>query len=691
MSRSIEEKVEEHYKKEFNDYGIRHFGKTEGINEGINDALKEASSKSGGRGNNYPDIQLLLDDNHSRRIPVMIEAKGGKNKLEKLNKNGEIVQETTYQSDSKSNAKKPHKKGDKNFSAITMYATNGALHYARAILNYSDYDEALIIGINGTTLDENGEVTDPEQKAYYISKKNNMIPKYVEELDKSLILLKQDNVPRLYNIFDNLNLTDAEKRKFKEETENELEIKIKKIHQRIYDNKAVTLSTNQKLYVFIGLIMAGLSTEGIKRLKVDDLSSNDSKDYNDGTIVIEHIKAFLHARHAADDKIVLIISLLEGVFSTRAIWKPNDDVGNKGESVIKNLYRQISSDIIPLLESNLHLDFTGKILNSLSDWVDIGNDPSNDVVLTPGYLTHFMAKLARTNKDSFVWDVAMGSGGFLVSAMDIMIKDAKDNIQDLNKQKNKIKNIKENQLLGIEILPNVYMLAVLNMILMGDGSTHMFNDNSHHIYKSFNFPATVFLLNPPYSDAGKGFNFVEEALSQMTHGYAAILIQENAGSGKGLPYTKRILERNTLLASIHMPSDIFTGKSSVQTAIYLFKVGQPHEKDNLVTFIDMSEDGYTRLARKKSSQAVNLRDTDHAKERYAEVEAILLGKMPKTHYYTADNKKVIRQPISLSGDDWAYSQHHEVDITPTEEDFRNVVAGYLSYKINNLIKEDKNV
>ena len=60
----------------------------------------------------------------------------------------------------------------------------------------------------------------------------------------------------------------------------------------------------------------------------------------------------------------------------------------------------------------------------------------------------------------------------------------------------------------------------------------------------------------------------------MQKGYGAILIQENAGSGAGLPYTKKILDHNTLVASIHMPNDLFNGKSSVQTAIYVFKVNK---------------------------------------------------------------------------------------------------------------------
>lgn len=689
MAKSIEEKVEEYYKTKFDEYGIRHFGKTESINSDISSALSKAKSKSGGKGNNYPDIQLLLQDSHSRRIPVMIEAKGEKNKLEKLDKSGRIIQETVWMSDSKPNAKNPHKKGDKNYSAITKYATNGALHYGKAILQYSNYDEVLIIGVNGTTLNNNGEVTDPECKAYYISKKNNFVPKHVKQLDMSLFLLKQDNISRLYQILDNLNLTEEELESLKANTENELEAKIKAIHQRLYDDKSLktTLSTNDKLYVFTGLIMAGLATNGVKRLEVSDLSSNDSETWNDGTIVLEHIKVFLTARHATTDKIKLITSLLGNVLNNKTMWQPSN-----GESLIKSLFAQISRDIIPLLESNLHLDFTGKILNSLSDWVSIDNDKANDVVLTPSYVTHFMARLARTNKDSFVWDLAMGSGGFLVSAMDIMIKDAENKIQDKVELEAKVTNIKENQLLGVEILGNIYILAVLNMILMGDGSTHMYRDDSHNLYTQLgkNFPATVFLLNPPYSAEGKGFIFVQEALSQMTEGYAAILIQENAGSGNGLPYTKNILKDNTLVASIRMPNDLFNGKASVQTAIYVFKVAEPHDKDNLVTFIDMSEDGYTRQNRKKSSQEVNLRNTDHAKERYAEVEAILLGKKPQTDYYTEKNGKVIKDSISLEGNDWTFGQHQVIDTTPTEDDFKKVVAEYLGWKVEQLLKGENN-
>ena len=666
---SIEEKVEEHYKGLLDKNGIRHFAKTEKINDSIDNALKEANSKSGGSGNNYPDIKCLLDNKQGRTIPVMIEAKGTKNKLEKLSKDGQIVGVTV------------NKDGKPNYSAIQGFAVNGALHYGNAVLYGSTYDEVIVVGVNGTTVSADGCVADPEYKAYYVSKKNHNIPKLIEKLDSDWSLLKPSMIKELFSMLDDMNLTDVEREKLVRQTEVTLEDRIHNIHQRIYDNEMLrrALTTNEKLYLFSGLIMSGLTIKNVAPLTHTDFKGNDSETKNDATVVLDQIEEFLKYKQCSPDKIEMILGLLSPVFKKPVLWKPVN-----GESILKNLFLQIQKDIVPILESNLHLDFTGKILNKLSDWVTIDNDRANDVVLTPRYVTSFMARLARTDMDSFVWDRAMGSAGFLVSAMDIMIKDAQEKIIDKELLADKIRKIKEEQLLGIEILGNIYILAVLNMILMGDGSSNIINGDSHEY--SGNFPATVFLLNPPYSAPGKGFVFVEEALKAMTKGYACVLIQENSGSGQGLPYTERILKDNTLLASIHMPNDLFGGKASVQAGIYVFKVSRPHEVDDIVKFIDMSEDGYTRQNRKKSNSNVNLRDTDHARDRYAEVEAIILGKKPKTEYYTRENGLYIEDTITLKGDDWCFSQHKKIDTKPTEEDFKKTVAEYLSWKVGQIIK-----
>lgn len=683
---SIEEKVEEQYKNLLDSLGIRHYGKTEKINPNITNALKNADSKSGGSGNNYPDIQLIVNNAISRYVPVMIEAKGSKGKLEKLTKDGSIVGVTYYDSDSKPNKDGvlTHLKGESNYSAIKDYAVNGAVHYGNAILDEGTYSEVIVIGINGTTLNSDGSVADAECKAYYLSTKNSRIPKVIDKITTTdWSLFKAENIDKLFDMLDKLNLTDKELEALTRKTEETLEEKIKSIHQSLYDDVQLktVLATNEKLYLFCGLIMAGLTTNGVRPLEPSDLRGNDNDRNNDGTTLLQHIESFLYAKNCSNEKVEMIKGLLEGVFKKTVLWKPKN-----GISLLHTLFEQIKKDIIPCLESNLHLDFTGKILNSLNDWVSIENDSANDVVLTPRYVTTLMAKMAHTNKDSFVWDKAMGSAGFLVSAMDIMVKEATDKIVDKQELADKIKHIKEQQLLGVEILGNIYILAVLNMILMGDGSSNVLNGDSHDFTLPNTFPANVFLLNPPYSATGKGFNFVEEALSQMTDGYACILIQDSAGNGQGLPYTKRILTNNTLEASIKMPVGLFGSKASVSVYIFVFKVNRPHEDDDEVLFIDFSEDGYSRQNRKKSTQEVNLRDTDNAVARYDEVLALTLGKKPKTSYYTEANGKVIRDTITLNGDDWLFTQHQKIDTTPTEEDFKRTVANYLSWKVSNLMK-----
>lgn len=678
---SIEEQIEGHYKGLLQALDVRYYGKTEHINSKISTALTNSLSKSGGSGKNYPDIKLLLENTTRRDIPVMIEVKGTRGKLEKLDKNGEIVGVTQWASDGKlgKDGQPTHLKGDPNYNVVKSFAINGAMHYGQAILD-GGYDEVIIVGVNGCELDD-GQVVNPECKAYYVSKKNNRIPKLISEItadDWSLFA----HVDALFERLDQLNLTEAEIEALTNKTEAELEEKIKRIHQSLYDDVQLktALTTNEKLYLFCGLIMAGLQTAGVRTLDVNDLHSNDSEHNNDGTIIISNIESFLHAKNAGSDKVKMISGLLQGVFTKAVLWKPKN-----GESLLKVLFHQVKTDIVPLLESNLHLDFTGRILNSLNDWVSIDNDAANDVVLTPRYVTKFMAQCARTNKDSFVWDKAMGSAGFLVSAMDIMIKDARETITNPEALAAKIKHIKENQLLGIEILGNIYILAVLNMILMGDGSSSVLQGDSHEYVLSQDFPANVFLLNPPYSAPGKGFNFVEEAFNQMTNGYGAIIIQDSAGNGQGTPYTERILKNNTLEASIKMPSGLFGNKASVSVCIFVFKVGRPHEEDDLVTFIDMSEDGYSRLNRKKSTQETNLRDTDNAVGHYEEALAHVLGKKPRTSYYTESNGKIIKDTISLNGDDWLFVQHQTLDTVSTEDDFKDVVGDYLSWKIGSLM------
>ena len=196
------------------------------------------------------------------------------------------------------------------------------------------------------------------------------------------------------------------------------------------------------------------------------------------------------------------------------------------------------------------------------------------------------------------------------------------------------------------------------------------------------FPADAFILNPPYSAKGNGMNFVEKALGMMNKGYAAIIIQGSAGSGKAKAINQNILKQHTLLASIKMPIDLFIGKSSVQTHIYVIKVNEAHHQDEMVKFIDFSNDGYTRTNRKKSSN--NLKDKDRAKERYEELISLVRFGKSKLTIFT-ENEYYENTIDPKNGDDW--NQSIPVDTKPTLQDFKKTVGDYLAWEVSNLLKQ----
>lgn len=673
ITKSIEEKIEDWCKKQFK--GQKYYTKTEAINPEIEIALNKAPSKQGGSGKNYPDIKCLLFSENGRKIPVMIEVKGKKGDLIKVNAKGEI-----------DNTKKD---SDPNYQNIAKYAVNGAIHYANAILNFTDsYKEVVAIGVNG--YEESGK-TIHEVDVWYISKDNLFVPKHVGSYEDVSFLLEK-NTKEFIEKLDTLALTSEELEERKLALEDEIERKLKALNQSLHDEQQIVV--NNRVQLVAGLIMAGLGAEGVLPLRIEDLKSIDDKENNDGQVIMSKIRMYLKHKKLPKEKIDMILGILDVVFLNSGLEKPTSG----GESKLHTIYADVKRDILPYVTGELHnIDFTGRLFNVMNEWVDVPDGGENDVVLTPRYVTELMAKMCEVNMNSYVWDFATGSAGFLISAMHQMIDDAKQKYaKSPIKFEEKVNQIKMEQLLGIEKLPDVYMLAVLNMILMKDGSTNIIQKDSLTFEGNYEqgeninhpFPANVFLLNPPYSADGKGFVFVEKALGMMTHGgRAAVLIQENAGSGNGLPFTANILRNNTLRASIKM-ADIFCGKANVQTAIYVFEVNRPHDAENdLVRFIDFSNDGYTRMNRKKSGQSVNLRDTDNAKERYAEVANLVrYGK-------GADNKNLnyfkdcyTEDYITLNGNDWTYGQHQKIDTIPTEEDFQTVVKEYLSWKVGQVLK-----
>ena len=639
----------------------------ESLNAEIDRALEDYYSKNGGVGGNRPDAKLLLQDKNLIHYPILIEYKGYKDKLVKLDNEGRVANKTA--------------KNQPDFKNINSYAVNGAVHYANALLHYTSYTDIIAIGMTGFK-DDSGNL-EYEIGVYYVSKSNFGIGQKVDDYT-DFSFLKKTNFDKFIDKVKKLRLTQDEIERLKEQREQEINTSLVKLNNDIYQNEK-GLSERDRVYLVAASIIATLGVPGkVAALEKQELKSSTEEENRDGDIILRKIKAFLNEKNLPQEKRELIVRTLQNTLTTDNINKVEN-----GESQLKRVFTKIVDDLGIYYKIGLTTDFTGKLFNEMYSWLGFSQDKLNDVVLTPAYVATLLARLARVNMDSYVWDFATGSAGLLVASMNEMLNDAKDKIKSPDKFAIKSAEIKANQLLGLEILSEVYMLAILNMILMGDGSSNILNKDS---LKEFNghygfgktdekFPADAFVLNPPYSAPGNGMIFVEKALSMMSKGYAAIIIQNSAGSGKATEYNKKILKHSTLLASIKMPIDLFIGKSSVQTNVYVFRVGEAHQKDDTVKFIDFSVDGYTRTNRKKAS--CNLRDTDHAKERYAElIDLVRFGKS-KLNIFT--EKEYYEGKIDPeNGADW--NQTAPIDTKPTLEDFKKTVSDYLAWEVSNLLK-----
>lgn len=668
MAQSIEPNIADLANGWLKSYGLDYKLEQESLNAEIDKALTDYFTKNGGSGANRPDAKLLLQDKHLEFFPVLIEYKGHKDALVRVDGDGRVENKTS--------------KNEPHFKNINSFAVNGAVHYANALLHHTSYENIIAIGMTGYK-DETGKIRH-QIGVYFVSKTNLGAGQKVGEFS-DLSFLKKDNFDQFIEKVKALSLTQEEIDKLKEQREKEINASLVKLNNDIYQNEK-GLGENDRVYLVAASIIATIGIPGrVAPLEKSDLKSSIERGNTDGDVVMRKIKAFLSEKALPEEKKDLILRTLQNTLTTNNI----NNVEN-GESQLKRVFSKIVDDLGIYYKIGLTTDFTGKLFNEMYGWLGFSQDKLNDVVLTPSYVSTLLARLARVNKDSYVWDFATGSAGLLVAAMNEMLNDAKKSITSPDELTQKELKIKTEQLLGLEILSSVYMLAILNMILMGDGSSNILNQDS---LKDFDgkygfgktdslFPADAFILNPPYSASGNGMNFVEKALDMMQKGYAAIIIQNSAGSGKAKDYNKRILKKHTLVASIKMPIDLFIGKSSVQTSIYVFKVNEKHHKDELVKFIDFSNDGYTRTNRKKASN--NLKDTDRAKERYEElVSLVRFGKSKLTIFTEAEYFENTIDPEN--GADW--NQSAPIDTKPTIEDFKKTVGDYLAWEVSNILKQ----
>lgn len=249
---SIEEQVEDWCKQQL---GIgNYYTKTQEINQEISAALRKAPSKKGGEGKNFPDIQCLIQSPNMDRIPVMIEVKGKQGDFIKTGDDGEILNVNA--------------KGEPLYNNIAKYAVNGALHYAHAIINFTEsFHSVIAIGVNGYPL-HTGEIQ-YEIGAYFVSKQNLFLPKRIGDFS-DLSFLQESYRNDLFATIEKIQLTEAEIEKRKLQLEDDIERNLKEINQKIHDEQNIVVGSRVKLIA--GLVMAGLGVPNhVSPLMVEEL------------------------------------------------------------------------------------------------------------------------------------------------------------------------------------------------------------------------------------------------------------------------------------------------------------------------------------------------------------------------------------------------------------------------------------
>ncbi|NLD48053.1 MAG: N-6 DNA methylase [Clostridiaceae bacterium] len=341
---------------------------------------------------------------------------------------------------------------------------------------------------------------------------------------------------------------------------------------------------------------------------------------------------------------------------------------------------------------------------------------------TPDHITDFMCRLTDIDRNKRVFDGACGSGSFLVQAMAKELADCRKSTQKEEDKKNKIKEIKEKNIWGVEFEERAYGLATTNMLIHGDGNSNIKFGN---LFKNKDFlreaNPDVILMNPPYNakpisipdsyketwknkdckeDPTKGFVFVqflsdyvqsmhkdndEISITPTKNVTLAVLLPVSAAIGTSNLLTDiktSILEHNTLEAVFTLPNEIFYPGASVNACCMLFTLGKPHKNAdgtvNQTYFGYCKDDGHKK---KKNLGRIEQFDKNN-NSLWASIEEEWL------HLYR--NKIVVDGKSAMAtvgGDDeWLCEAYMKTDYTKlSENDFQKTVNNYLAY----MIKEGK--
>ncbi|MDD2181435.1 MAG: N-6 DNA methylase [Bacilli bacterium] len=345
---------------------------------------------------------------------------------------------------------------------------------------------------------------------------------------------------------------------------------------------------------------------------------------------------------------------------------------------LKEIIERIDLRINSFIKTHKYFDALGQFYIEFLRYAN--SDKGLGIVLTPPHITELFSDIAKVNSNSVVLDNCTGTGGFLISAMNRMVKDA-------GGDKTKEAKIKKNQLIGIEFSDKIFALTCSNMYIHGDGRSNLFHGSCFDrniIEQVKKFKPNVGFLNPPYKDLKddiEEFQFIINNLELLEKGSLCIAIIPMscalADRGERLFLKEKILKNNTLDAVFSMPIELFhNSKVSVNTCIMVFRAKEPHPKHFKTYFADWKNDGFTKR------KTLGRNDYDGLWEQKR--------KKWLSMYFNRDEEAgfSIKQSVTPA-DEWCAEAYMETDYSVLEKsDFEDTVKKYAIFKLrNNLVEE----
>ncbi len=180
-----------------------------------------------------------------------------------------------------------------------------------------------------------------------------------------------------------------------------------------------------------------------------------------------------------------------------------------------------------------------------------------------------------------------------------MVKDAEGDLD-------KIKKIKEKQVIGVEYQAHIFALACSNMYIHQDGKSNIINGDCFDIEvmeQVKKYKPTIGFLNPPYQvdkkEDTEELEFVLNNLEVLQTGGTCIAIvpMQCALAQKGGKYElkKQLMQKHTLEAVLSMPDELFFDSDiGVVTCVMIFTAHKPHPLNKETYFGYYKDDGFVK-------------------------------------------------------------------------------------------------